>query len=607
MLEGLGSVDWAKLEHAYGPAEDVPDLIRALDSSVEDEREAAFHALYGNIFHQGTRYKATPAAVPFLVELASQPSPKSLPELLGLIVHCVAGYFSAAWGPAHASGPVWGGGPPPMADYGENDKIRAGCEDAAAPMMPVAMRQLHHDSADVRAHAAWLLAALRKFAAGHEAVPRLADRLAAEPNARVRAMRVFAIGHLAPMGDDQELSKAFDDASPLVRVMAAMLWARRARESTPPRVVDALLAALADADAIDGEYTNLPFHPEGLAGDLGEILGALGPGPLATALPSLTSKLANVTSFEAVGLLQGALGAAFGDEPAPADAAELTAPQRKLLETLAGNQAFWSLGNALNVLMDSGLPSMREEMAAFLGIQVELDPVEALRISARSYGAFGPERALQAWLELLGAAPKDPEALAAAGTLLVATEKFPQGLVLLDQAIALGGASGEVLFQRASALFNLGKLELAVDAFAAAESALSGGNGALARSNRIAILQRLGRAAEALALQEEANGIPAEDDADGWFHRGLAQVKAGRYEECIASIGRVLALEPAHANAHYTIACAFCLSGQVDPALDAIARAIECDPDTAASIAGDSDFASIKTHPRFVSLTTPSP
>ena len=36
MLEGLSNVDWAKLEHAYGPAEDVPDLIRALDSSVED-------------------------------------------------------------------------------------------------------------------------------------------------------------------------------------------------------------------------------------------------------------------------------------------------------------------------------------------------------------------------------------------------------------------------------------------------------------------------------------------------------------------------------------------------------------------------------------------
>ena len=167
------------------------------------------------------------------------------------------------------------------------------------------------------------------------------------------------------------------------------------------------------------------------------------------------------------------------------------------------------------------------------------DPVEALRISARSVGTFGPERALQAWLEVLAAAPHDPESLAAAGSLLVATGKHPQGLVLLDQAIALGSAAGEVFFQRASALFELGKLEEAVAAFEAAESRLDWDTAALARGNRVAILQRLGRAAEALALQEEAAGIPADGDADGWYHRGLAQVKAARYDECIASITRV--------------------------------------------------------------------
>lgn len=604
MLERLASVDWSSLTHAYGAADDVPDLIRALDSTDPEERDGAFEALYGNIFHQGTRYAATPHAIPFLVELASQPSPKSLPELLGLIVSCVAGYFSASYGPAHATGPVWGGGSPPMADYGENDEIRAGCEDAAAPVIPAALRLLHHDSAEVRENAAWLLAALRKFASQNELVPRLADRLSAELNPRVRAMRVFAIGHLAPIGDDQELSRAFDDPSALVRVISAMLWARRAGPKTPPRVVEALLAALADADVVDREYTALPFHPDGIAGDLGDILGALGPGPLASALPALTEKLGTVQGFEAVGMLNGALAAAFGDADAPESAKDLTPAQRALLETLARNQAFWSIGNALNVLMDKSLPSMREEMCNYLGIQVQTDPVEALRISARSFGAFGPERALQAWLEVLAAAPNDPEALAAAGTLLVATEKFPQGLVLLDHAIAVGASSGEVLFQRASALFQIGKLEDALAAFAAAEAALPDENAGLARGNRVAILQRLGRAAEALALQEEASGIPDDDDADGWYHRGLAQVKAARYAECIASIRRVLAMEPDHANAHYTIACAFCLSGDVESALASIRRSVECDPENAAQIAEDSDFASIKDDPRFRALVS---
>jgi tetratricopeptide (TPR) repeat protein len=600
MLEGLDRVDWSKLQHAYGSAEDVPALLRALDSAESKERDGAFHALYGNIFHQGTRYAATPHAIPFLVELVSQPAPKSTAELLGLIVHCVAGYFSVSYGPAHTTGPVWGGGSPPMSDYGEDDKIRAACEDAAAPVIPAALRLLHDREPDVRASAAWLLAALRKFSTTNELVPRLADRLAAEPEAQVRAMRVFAIGHLAPLGDDQELSRAFDDASPLVRTLAAMLWACRARTSTPPRVVETLLASLTGAEAIDDEYTSLPFAPEGLAGDLGSVLGALGPGPLASALPALTAKLGTVEGFEAVGLLHGALGAAFG-EARVTDARLLTPPQRTLLETLAKNQAFWSIGNAMNVLLDHGLPSMREQMAEFLGIQVETDPVETLRISARSFGAFGPERALAAWLEVLTAAPNDPEATAAAGSLLVATEKYEQGLALLDHAIAAGAASGEVLFQRGSALFQLGRLEDAVAAFEAAQPRLDGESAGLAHRNRIAILQRLGRTAEALVLEEEL-GSPDESDAEAWLHRGLAQVKAGRYDDCIASIRRVIAVDPADATAQYTIACAYCLRGDVASALASIKAAIDANPDYADAIAADTDFASIKDDPRFRAL-----
>lgn len=32
MLEGLDAVEWGKYEHAYGPAVDVPDQLRALAS-----------------------------------------------------------------------------------------------------------------------------------------------------------------------------------------------------------------------------------------------------------------------------------------------------------------------------------------------------------------------------------------------------------------------------------------------------------------------------------------------------------------------------------------------------------------------------------------------
>ncbi len=34
MLEGLNDINWQRLTHAYGPATDVPDLIRKLTSPV---------------------------------------------------------------------------------------------------------------------------------------------------------------------------------------------------------------------------------------------------------------------------------------------------------------------------------------------------------------------------------------------------------------------------------------------------------------------------------------------------------------------------------------------------------------------------------------------
>ena len=106
------------------------------------------------------------------------------------------------------------------------------------------------------------------------------------------------------------------------------------------------------------------------------------------------------------------------------------------------------------------------------------------------------------------------------------------------------------------------------------------------------------RAGACVLLSEEK---PARSTHD-FYELGLAQVKAGRFVESMASISRVLADDPDHALGHYTIACAYALSGDKDRAIASVARAIECDPDLAPDIAGDSDFASIATDPRFQDL-----
>jgi len=66
----LGADDWKLLEHAYGPAEDIPRLLEQL---AEDPRpkshyeEEPWFTLWSSLCHQGDVYTASYAAVPHLV------------------------------------------------------------------------------------------------------------------------------------------------------------------------------------------------------------------------------------------------------------------------------------------------------------------------------------------------------------------------------------------------------------------------------------------------------------------------------------------------------------------------------------------------------------
>ncbi|MFF5936652.1 HEAT repeat domain-containing protein [Streptomyces sp. NPDC012508] len=73
MLTGIEEVDWASLGHAYGPADDVPGMLRGLASPDPGERELALDGMYGAVHHQGDVYDSTLACIPFLLELVADP------------------------------------------------------------------------------------------------------------------------------------------------------------------------------------------------------------------------------------------------------------------------------------------------------------------------------------------------------------------------------------------------------------------------------------------------------------------------------------------------------------------------------------------------------
>jgi hypothetical protein len=65
----LNDPRWGRLQHAYGPASDVPALLKQLQSST-GPNQGPWEGLWSNLCHQGDVYTASYAAVPHIVSTA---------------------------------------------------------------------------------------------------------------------------------------------------------------------------------------------------------------------------------------------------------------------------------------------------------------------------------------------------------------------------------------------------------------------------------------------------------------------------------------------------------------------------------------------------------
>jgi len=85
----LDNIEWKNLEHAYGAADDIPDLILGLQSEDREVFDKSLYELFGNIWHQGTIYEATVYALPFLMETLKKGESIDL-ESVAMLVACIA-------------------------------------------------------------------------------------------------------------------------------------------------------------------------------------------------------------------------------------------------------------------------------------------------------------------------------------------------------------------------------------------------------------------------------------------------------------------------------------------------------------------------------------
>jgi hypothetical protein len=226
-LSGVDDVPWDRLHHAYGTADDVPDLLRALRSSDEEMRSQAHYRLRGNIYHQGTRWEASSHAVPFLVELAvdsGTPQRALVVQLLRIVGLGNVGDEDLPFDAAEAF---------QMAD---DARWRRDCYQSAAEHVATYRAWLVDDDAQVGAHAAELLA---WFPADETTVAALVND---PPHAMVRASANLTLAHL-PKPDrdvDSYLTAQLASDDELVRRTAAVALAYRLGRSLPDAAAEVL-------------------------------------------------------------------------------------------------------------------------------------------------------------------------------------------------------------------------------------------------------------------------------------------------------------------------------------------------------------------------------
>ncbi|MDL4817528.1 hypothetical protein [Actinomadura opuntiae] len=226
LLRGLDDIDWSALRHAYGSAEDVPGLLRA----IADERDPSTDAVGDldiRIYHQGGFVcDAATAALPYLLELVASPDTADrigLLELIGQLVH----------------------------EANTVSEVDPGWPDAWAAALSGLLALLDDPDATVRRELTRTLSAAASDA--DAIVPELRARWDGQDDAAVRLGLVLAAGELA------------SGCSALV-LPETLLWLRDLRASGDAQL--RLAADIALSAAVGAQRPDLAAAIEALHGDV---------------------------------------------------------------------------------------------------------------------------------------------------------------------------------------------------------------------------------------------------------------------------------------------------------------------------------------------------
>jgi hypothetical protein len=378
VLPGLRAIDWAALDHAYGPATDTPRHLERLLAQSPGTRRDALRALSHSVYHQSGGYTASPYALRALLVLLATPGAPQRAGLCELV--CELGIVV---GHRHLIATGWVD-PMPWLErwYGHDDStsldafVRCVADfHAAAPLF---VRLLGEQPASLRSWSAFALT----FIPAHRSVslPRLTEHFQRERHPKVRAAILIAIGilSLGAGAGEREATRAW------------LKRQRRAEETGPLDAAHAVAmlylcdqapgaALVARLDAVVLEEPDLypfPFYNGDLSALVLDVWVALG---LARGWPVADNVRAlwradvdgeQLAARLAVALVESSIA------PSRSDDASLSPAERDVLEVLLERPAvFGGVSSTIeNTLQRHHLPSSVRELARLLGWLTESEP-----------------------------------------------------------------------------------------------------------------------------------------------------------------------------------------------------------------------------------------
>ncbi|MFO0748859.1 MAG: hypothetical protein U1F43_24820 [Myxococcota bacterium] len=363
-LDGLDAVGWATLQHGSGPADDVPDLLRAIVNGPPHVSDEAFITLFAALWNEGTVYPATAHVVPFLRRIAEHPDAPRRPQVLDLLGRIVrASAFPEIDDPRRGREEVLAtpGDPPPELAWALAAKRAVGAGEASWVAL------LDDDDPQVRGEAAFVLSGLDELSA--HSVLALTVRAVAERHHSALASVLLSLSEVDAKQAPSILSTALKTGVPVVKLAAAVALGRLGYPSDVEIAVDLLVAAIREPDKLDSDW-QLVAGAESIGSDAREALVTLAPeqvrlaiGPLLAALP--------VDGCDTYQALRALLELVFPEQGRVLGHEALSPVQRAVLERVVATATLWDDMSDRYVLQHyfqmRGLPGTRTELRWFLG------------------------------------------------------------------------------------------------------------------------------------------------------------------------------------------------------------------------------------------------